>query len=75
MHPLKQLRSLLQATTPNTGKVVKVEDTLVIATRNGMLSVQQSSQDANHYSVGDTVVLNNGMIVGRRKTNNTVYVI
>lgn len=76
MHPLKQLRSLLQASSSNTGKVIQAGGAaLQVFTRDGLLSIAPSSQDATRYRVGDTVVLKNGVIVGRRNAISEVYVL
>jgi hypothetical protein len=76
VHPLKQLRSLLQSSSSNTGKIIQTgEAALQVFTRDGLLSIAQSSQDATRYRVGDTVVLKNGVIVGRRNAISEVYVL
>jgi hypothetical protein len=75
MHPLKQLQSLLKERTSNQGKVVKVGNDLRIATSHGMVSVQPNPNDLTRYRVGDSVLLANGAIVGRRMPSTKVYVV
>ena len=75
MHPLKQLRRLIQTRVPNQGKVVGVDRDLRIATATGLLSVTRSATDATRYRVGDTVLLSNGQVVGKRLANPPTYVL
>jgi uncharacterized cupin superfamily protein len=75
MHPLKQLKGLLKETSPGNGKIVQVGNELRVATTRGTLSIQPSAGDATRYRVGDSVILNNGVVVGRRLNAPTVYVL
>lgn len=76
MHPLKQLQKLLDVPKTNQGKVVSsTENTLILATPKGSLSVSRSVGDATRYQVGDTVLLANGVVVGKRQRQPTVYVV
>jgi len=75
MHPLKQLKGLMKETSPGNGKVVQVGTELRIATTQGMVTVQPSVGDATRYRVGDSVILVNGVVVGRRANSPTVYVV
>jgi uncharacterized cupin superfamily protein len=75
MHPLKQLRQLMKESSPTQGKVVKVGNELRIATSQGSLSITPQANDATVYRVGDSVILANGMVVGRRLPTPTTYVI
>lgn len=77
MHPLKQLRKIIQPTPPNTGKVIQSTGTsLQVFTRDGQLSsLTPTARDATRYRVGDTVVLKDGIIVGRRNAISSVYVL
>lgn len=76
MHPIKQLRKLLATPSTNQGKVVSsTENTLILATPKGSLSVSRASGDATRYQAGDTVLLANGVVVGKRQRQPTVYVV
>lgn len=76
MHPLKQLQQLLQPTKNNQGRVIaRTETNLVLATPQGSLSVKRSLNDATIYNVGDTVLLANGVVVGKRNREPTIYVL
>jgi hypothetical protein len=75
MHPLKQLKSLLKERTANQGKVVNVGNDIRVSTNQGMVSVQPNPNDLTRYRVGDSVLLSNGAIVGRRLPSTTVYVV
>jgi hypothetical protein len=76
MHPLKQLQRLLNPPKSHQGKLIAQTDTsFVIATTKGSLSVNRSTNDATRYQVGDTVLLANGVVVGQRLSQSTVYVL
>jgi uncharacterized cupin superfamily protein len=75
MHPLKQLRKMMQESSPGQGKVVKVGTELRVATHQGSLAITPSVNDATVYRVGDSVILSNGVIVGRRLKTPTTYVV
>lgn len=76
MHPLKQLRKLLELPKTNQGRVIaRTASNLVLATPQGSVSVKRSNTDATIYNVGDTVLLANGVVVGKRNREPTVYVI
>lgn len=76
MSSLKQIRRLLNPSQPNNGTLIKKSNgSLLVATRNGTQTFQQSGNDANQYRTGDTVAIVNGVIVGKRNRNPTVYVI
>jgi hypothetical protein len=75
MHPLKQIQSLLKERTANQGKVVKVGEEIRVTTNYGMVSVQPNPNDLTRYRVGDSVLLANGVIVGRRMPATKVYVV
>jgi hypothetical protein len=75
MHKLKELRKLINQPLPNSGKVVKAGTELLIATNRGSVLLNKVPGDATQYNVGDEVILANGVVVGRRKRNPTVYVL
>lgn len=76
MHPLKHLRNLLEVPKINQGRVIaRTATDLVLATPQGSVSVKRSNTDATIYNVGDTVLLANGVVVGKRNREPTVYVI
>lgn len=76
MHPIHQLRKLLKEPSTNQGRVIRSnESSMVIATPKGSLSVTRSIGDATRYQVGDTVLLANGVVVGKRQRQPTVYVV
>jgi hypothetical protein len=76
MHPLKQLRKILNIQQQNQGKVVQqFGDSMVVATSMGSQTVKLTALDKTNYQVGDVVVLNNNTIVGKRLNNSIVYVV
>lgn len=75
MHPLKELRKLVKPISPNSGKVVKAGTELLIATSKGSLLLNKVPGDATQYNVGDEIILTNGVVVGRRQRNPTIYVL
>ena len=76
MHPFKQLQKLLNPKSNNTGRVITAANgNLVIATAKGSQSISKSSGDATQYKAGDSVVLVNGQVVGKRLNEPTVYVL
>lgn len=76
MHPLTQLRKIFNSQKTNQGRVISQTDsTLILATPKGSLSVARSANDGTRYQVGDTVLLANGVVVGRRNRVPTVYVL
>jgi hypothetical protein len=76
MHPLKQLKRILRDPSPNQGKVMQANgNAVLVATNRGSLSLTKSAGDATQYAVGDSVVLANGVIVGRRNRQSTIYVV
>lgn len=76
MHPIKQLRKILNIQQQNQGKVIQqFGDSMVVATTMGSQTIKLSALDKTNYQVGDTIILNNNTIVGKRLNNTTVYVI
>lgn len=76
MHPIKQLQKLLTPRSTNNGKVVANHNgTLILATQYGTRSIAPNSGDVTKYSVGDTVKLINGQIVGKHSHQPTVYIL
>ena len=76
MHPLKQLQRLLQPSTTHQGRVIsQTENSLFLATSKGSFSVTRSPNDATKYKVGDTVLMANGAVVGRRNREPSIYVV
>jgi len=76
MHPLKQLRNLLEIHKTNQGRIIaRTATNLILATPQGSISVKRSNTDATVYNVGDTVLLANGVVVGKRNREPTVYVL
>lgn len=76
MHPVKQLRKLINPPIPNQGKVVRITDhNVMVSTRQGMVTLQPTANDATRYGVGDTVILSGGVIVGRRLRQPTTYLV
>lgn len=76
MHPLKQLQKLLNPKSPNTGRIISSSNgNLLIATAKGSQSIPQSSGDATQYKAGDSVVLVNGQVAGKRLNEPSVYVL
>lgn len=75
MHPVKELRKLLEKQNPNSGRVVSVGSSLLVTTNRGQINVTPSPGDATRYVSGDEVILMNGIIIGRRKSNSTTYVL
>lgn len=55
--------------------IARTATNLVLATPQGSVSVKRSNMDATIYNVGDTVLLANGVVVGKRNREPTVYVI
>jgi len=76
MHPIQQLRKLLKEPSTNQGRVITSNDlSMVIATPKGSMSVTRSTSDATRYQAGETVLLANGVVVGKRQRQPTVYVV
>lgn len=75
MYVIDQLKRILNTNTPNSGKVVENGNSLTVATRQGTISVPKLAGDATPYKVGDTVVISNGVLVGRRIKQPQIYVI
>ena len=76
MHPIKQLRKILNIQQQNQGKVIQqFGDSMVVATTMGSQTIKLSALDKTNYQVGDTIILNNNTIVGKRLKNTTVYVV
>lgn len=76
MHKLKELRKILNQTSPNNGKIVKAGSSdLLVATNRGSVLLNKIPGDATQYNTGDEVILVNGVVVGRRKRNPPVYVL
>lgn len=76
MHPIHQLRKMLKEPSTNQGRVIRSnESSMVIATPKGSVSVTRSIGDATRYQAGDTVLLANGVVVGKRQRQPTVYVV
>lgn len=76
MHPLKQLRKILNTSTQQRGTVIKnIGDSLIVATPNGSKSIKLNATDKTIYKVGDVVVLNNNAVVGKRLNNPIIYVV
>lgn len=76
MHPLKQLQKLLIPKSPNTGRIVSNSNgNLLIATAKGSQSIPKRVGDATQYKAGDSVVLVNGQVVGKRLNEPSVYVL
>jgi len=74
MHPIKQLKRILDDSSPSQGRVVSVGHDVRVSTTKGVLSIQKNNRDATRYRVGDSVILANGTIVGRRLPSTKVYV-
>lgn len=77
MHPLRELRKIINSTSPNRGKLVAINEgrELRIATNQGVTSILKQPGDVTNYKVGDSLILSNGRVVGRRLTQPTVYVL
>lgn len=76
MHPIKQLQKLLQPKSTNNGQVVaNLNGVLTVATKYGTQSITPRPGDVTQYSVGDTIKLLNGQLVGKRSNHPTIYVI
>lgn len=76
MHPIKQLRKILNIQQQNQGKVIQqFGDSMVVATTMGSQTIKLSALDKTNYQVGDTIILNNNTVVGKRLNNTTVYVV
>lgn len=76
MHPLKQLQKLLNPKSPNRGRIISIsKESLLIATTKGSQSFPKSIGDVTPYKSGDSVILVNGQVVGRRRNEPTVYVL
>lgn len=75
MYQIKELKRLLNTSPPNNGTVVESGNSLTVATRKGTISVPKSAGDATAYKVGDTVIISNGVLVGRRIKRPKIYVI
>lgn len=76
MHPLKQLRAILASPTAHQGTVVRVADSILVATTQGVQSIARSSGDVTRYGVGDSVRISNGQLLGKRRSSNPpVYVV
>lgn len=75
MHPLKELRKLFKKQTPNSGRVITSGTSLLVATNKGQMYITPTPGDATRYVSGDEVILMNGIIIGRRKRNPTIYVL
>lgn len=75
MHPIKELQKILTQSTPNKGTVVSAGENLIVATTNGTLSVSRNVGDATNYKAGDSVILANNKIIGRRLRASTIYVL
>ncbi len=76
MHPLKQLKQLLQDRPVSSGKVIATSgDSITIATVIGSQRLRKTGTDATQYRPGDEVILANGQIVGRKTSEPTIYVV
>lgn len=76
MHPLKQLQNLLQKRSPNQGTIVTSScSEMLIATTLGSLRVPRVTGDTTNYKPGDSVILVNGQVVGRKLRLPTIYVL
>lgn len=75
MHPIRRIQNLLIPQAPNHGTILSIGTDLRVATAQGLLSVPHSASDATRYRVGDSVILSNGVVVGKRNGNPTVYVV
>lgn len=75
MHPLKQLQRLLTPRVSNHGKVIGIEGDLRVVTTQGVLTIPRRASDATQYRVGDSVILANGQLVGKRLAEPPVYVL
>lgn len=51
------------------------KETLLIATTKGSQSFPKSIGDVTPYQTGDSVMIVNGQVVGRRRNEPTVYVL
>lgn len=74
MHPLKQLQDILSTRKPvSSGKVVAVSPTgISVALKSGVTVLPRT--DATVYNVGDTAVIRNGVLAGKRVDENTLPV-
>lgn len=76
MHPIQHLKKLLNTSSTNQGRIISSTATaFVLATPKGSMSVIRSPNDVTVYKTGDTVLLANGVVVGRRLREPTTYVI
>ena len=76
MHPLQQLRKILQKSQTNNGRVISASSTeILIATTKGSTRLPRTPGDVTNYQSGDTVILANGQVVGRRLRSPAVYVV
>ena len=67
---------ILNIQQQNQGKVIQqFGDSMVVATTMGSQTIKLSALDKTNYQVGDTIILNNNTIVGKRLNNTTVYVV
>lgn len=76
MHPLKQLRNILNTQNSNHGTLVAVQgNSFIIATNRGIVNSVKSNGDITNYRVGDRLTLMNGIITGKRSNTSKVYVL
>ena len=76
MHPITQLQKILNTNSRLTGSVVATSaTTLNVSTSRGIKTVTRSSIDGTHYKVGDVVTIKDGVVLGKRIGNQSVYVV
>lgn len=76
MHPILQLQNLLDPNKKLTGSVVSTTTTTMnVATSNGIKTVGRLSMDGTQYKVGDVVTVKDGIVLGKRIGNQSVYVV
>lgn len=76
MHPVNDLKRLLSRNIRQTGTVVNSNlDTVTVATSKGVVSVKRLPGDATLYRNGDTAVLLDGQVIGRRRGSPSIYVV
>lgn len=76
MHPINELRKLLSAKPRSTGTIVSADyGSITVATTTGVVTVNRLPGDATAYRAGDTAVLLDGRVIGRRSGDPPIYVV
>lgn len=76
MNPVTALRRLIVPDPRARGTVVAtVGDSVTVATARGTVAVRRPAGDVTPYHAGDSVLLVNGQLAGRRLGKPPVYVL